>query len=235
MKYLIKFNETKSHSNLDGIVSFIMKYAPYIKSSSAFQHLFKFKDTINFKNDVSYDIKNFCSYEVIRHQIFYHLDSEKLTNIFNEGIEALKTNENVLKQFEYVCSLEQKCLKEQVDKDISGLSMSRLVIPEIKTEFMILIRMYLILKWTVWNSIELIEDSLVELDDEKIEYEITLTSDFYPVYPEWIIESKVLNQIRKNAIILNTFSQLDTRKVGRSYFSVSSNGSHYLYRIMSYK
>lgn len=231
MKHLIKFNESKLPS-MDGIVPFIMEYAPYIKSLSAFQHLFNFKDTISFKSDESYNIKNFCSYEVIRHQIFYSLDSEKLINIFNEGIETLSTNQNVLKQFEYVCSLEKQCLREEVDKEVSSLSMLRVVLPGIKTEFMILIRMYLILKWIVWNKVSLIEDSLVELEDENIKHEIFLTCD---IYPEWLIQSPVVIGIRKNARVLNVLSQLDRRIIGRSTFSVSNNGDYYFYRIIHYK
>ena len=231
MKHLIKFNESKSLM-IDEIVPFVMEYAPYIKSLSAFQHLFKFKDTISFKSDESYNIRNFCSYEVIRHQIFYSLDSEKLTSIFNEGIETLSTNQNVLKQFEYVCSLEKQCLREEVETSLSGLSMLRVVLPKIKTEFMILFRMYLILKWTVWNRASLIEDSLVELEDEKVKHEIFLTDD---IYPEWLIQSPVVIGIRENARVLNVLSQLDRRIIGRSTFSVSNNGDYYFYRIIHYK
>ena len=192
MKHLRKFNESKS-SVMDGIVPFIMDYAPYIKSLSAFSHLFKFTDSVTWKFDKAYDIRNFCSYEVIQHQIFYHLDGEKLQGIFNDNIGNLLSDEKVSRHFEYVCSLEKECYKEEVDTEIGALNLLRNVLEEkISTEFIILIRMYLILKWTIWNDVKLIEDSLIEYDDEKITYDLSLAGD---IYPEWNINVNISSSI----------------------------------------
>ena len=103
MKHLRKFNESNS-SEID-VVEFIMSYAPYLKSHHTLTDLFGFKDHIQWKGDEFYHIKNFCRSEVIRGQIFFYLDEDKLRNIYNKNIQIVKQNQQVFNQLNYILSL----------------------------------------------------------------------------------------------------------------------------------
>ena len=106
----------------------------------------------------------------------------------------------------------------------------RVLDEKIDTEFIILLKMYLILKRLVWNKAEFIEDSLIELDDNRIEYDVILTSEFGE--PGWSISFSTKDtSVQKHAIVLNVLSQIDKRIKGKGLFRVSSNGSGYLYHI----
>lgn len=144
----------------------------------------------------------------------------------------------VFRQFEYVCSIEQKCYKEDVNRQIGSLNLLRQVVKGddnslegVSVKFIVLLKIYLILKWTVWTNVHIIEDSLIELEDVKIEYSVYLT---YDVYPFWGITIPISsNKITTNSFILNVLSQLDKRVSGVTSY-LTANKSH-RYFINSHK
>ncbi len=97
VKYLHKFNESKS-SVMDGIVDYIMSYAPYIKGQSTYNDLFGLKDSSSWKYSDNTLLKTYCSHTVYNHQIFYNLDREKLQEIYDGNIYLLESDDKVLSE-----------------------------------------------------------------------------------------------------------------------------------------
>ena len=223
---------------MDDIVPFIMRYSPYITTSSQFEELFGLYYTSDDNNP--YRISNFCSttQDEDDHTLNYHFNINKLQNIIDENIDKLRIDERVFRHFEYVCSIDQKCYNGHVNEQIGALNLLRQIVrgtdeslEQISPKFIALIKIYLILKWTIWTDVHLVEDCLVELDDAKIEYKIYLTHD---VYPFWGIHIPIpSNNIRENSLILNVLSQLDRRVDGVTSYAVVNKS--YRYYINSHK